>query len=98
MKKKLVTVFMGICIGTLGTLAIPAFAQEVEIGPSVDAESIFDADGAIVIGDTGMILAKDYSKMSEECWERLSEDAGYREDLNAIGMDAGGWVEYTLNV
>ncbi len=98
MKKKLVTVFMGICIGTLGTLAVPAFAQEVEIGPSVDAESIFDADGAIVIGDTGMILAKDYSQMSEECWERLSEDAGYREDLNAIGMDAGGWVEYTLNV
>lgn len=98
MRKKLVTIFLGICISTLGIMAAPVLAEEVQIGPSTDAETVFDENGAIVIGDTGLILAKDYSSISEDCFERASEDNGYRPDLDVVGMDAGGWVEYTLNI
>lgn len=97
MRKKMVTLFLGICISTLGT-ALPAFAEGVQIGPSTEEETVFDNDGAIVIGDTGMVLAKDYTEKSEECSDRVSEDTGYRADLSAVSMGAGGWVEYTLNV
>lgn len=97
MRKKLVSLFLGICIGTLGT-GLAAFAEEVQVGPSTDTNTVFDDDGAIVIGETGMILAKDYSSASEECFVRASEDGGYRADLDVVGMDAGCWVEYTLNV